>query len=186
MTITATAPVRTDLNLADADTIQLTRPTLEDQVRHLSARGLGVVQIATRLDITAWDAFAAGAHICLPGDADAVEASMPPKTDEERAQIRADFEWWSTHTLDEIIARYDTTPLIASVMQDLAFESISNARRARLLFDQGASAADVAAQLGVSETEAIDLSLDDIAREHGWTAGIGLRPDTPSVERRNA
>ncbi|MGW4499138.1 DUF6907 domain-containing protein [Micromonospora sp. NPDC004336] len=35
----------------------------------------------------------------------------------------------------------------------------------------------MAAQLGVTETEAVDLSIDDIAREHGWTAGIGLRPN---------
>lgn len=180
MTITATAPVPRHLDLAAADTIQLTAPTLADQVRHLTARGLSVVEIATRLGVTAWTAFEAGAVIRQPGDVTAVGATAPPITTDEEAEHLAWAVSVAPYTMEEVAARYDVSMYLAGVMQDLAFETL--ARRARLLFDQGASAAHVAAQLGVSEIEAIDLSLDDIARETGWTAGIGLRPDPHSIE----
>ncbi|MEV1018125.1 hypothetical protein AB0I89_32175 [Micromonospora sp. NPDC049801] len=55
-----------------------------------------------------------------------------------------------------------------AVEQDLA-------AKARALFEGNATAAEMAAQLGVTETEAVDLVLDDIARETGWTRGVGLR-----------
>ncbi|MFF5201769.1 hypothetical protein ACFY3B_19420 [Micromonospora parva] len=42
------------------------------------------------------------------------------------------------------------------------------ARRARALFEGDATPAEMAAQLGVTESEVMDLVVDDIARETGW------------------
>lgn len=120
------APVPRHLNLSEASTVQFMVPNIADQVRHLTAAGLGVVQIATRLDITAYTAFAAGAHICQDGDAAAVAASMPPMTETALADLHGEFVWWATHTVDEIAARYDTTRLIALFMQDTADEALDS------------------------------------------------------------
>jgi hypothetical protein len=54
--------------------------------------------------------------------------------------------------------------------------------RARHMLDSGLPLADVATQLGVSAQEALDLFLDDLARQHGWHSAVGVRPDAGDVE----
>ncbi|WP_430497837.1 DUF6907 domain-containing protein [Micromonospora trifolii] len=55
-------------------------------------------------------------------------------------------------------------------------DHLAVAARARALFEADATPGQMAAQLGVTEDEATDLVIDDIARETGWERGVGLRP----------
>ncbi|MGI5182222.1 hypothetical protein ACQEVZ_38610 [Dactylosporangium sp. CA-152071] len=95
-------------------------PTLADQVRHLTAQGLGVVQVADQLHISAHAAFAAGARILHPGDPEAVAASMRAAMPAELDEHTVWALWVAAHTLEEIAARYDVSMFLAGVMQDVA------------------------------------------------------------------
>ncbi|AYF31461.1 hypothetical protein CSH63_29250 [Micromonospora tulbaghiae] len=57
------------------------------------------------------------------------------------------------------------------------------ARQAYTLLDAGTAIPEVATRLGVSEAEAVALSIDHVARQTGWDRGVGLRPVDPYENR---